>query len=420
MGQIERQSLRWAMAAVVAVMAFLPSGTPARAYQGAPLRPLFRPAALQLTAVATGLASPLQVTHAGDGSGRLFIVEQGGVIKIVRAGAVLATPFLDISGRIVSGGEQGLLSVAFHPQYAANGRFFVNYTADQSGLRTIVAEYRVSANPDVADTAETVILDIAQPFANHNGGLNKFGPDGMFYIGTGDGGSAGDPLNNGQRLDTLLGKILRIDVNVTPAAPAPPGAGRPPGPRGPGTTYLIPADNPFVGRPDARGEIWAYGFRNPWRWSFDRLTGRLFVADVGQASWEEVSIVQRGGNYGWRIMEAAHCFNPPTGCSTAGLQLPLGEYSHTEGCSVTGGYVYRGRQIPALRGQYLFGDFCSKRIWSLQEARPGVWIRDLLLQTTLAISSFGEDESGEVYVVDLNGGVYRITQPSAQPSPSLR
>jgi glucose/arabinose dehydrogenase len=373
-----------------------------------------------LTAVATGLTSPLQVAHAGDGSGRIFIVERAGIIKIVRNGTVLPTPFLDITGRVTSGGEQGLLSVAFHPRYASNGRFFVNYTADRNGLRSIIAEYRVSANPDVAGTTETGILEIPQPFDNHNGGLNTFGPDGMLYIGMGDGGGVGDPQNNGQRLDTLLGKLLRIDVNVTPPVPTAPGAGRPIRPREPGVTYLIPADNPFVGQPGARGEIWAYGFRNPWRWSFDRLTRRLFLADVGQGNWEEVNLVERGGNYGWRIMEGAHCFNPPSGCSTTGLRLPVAEYSHAEGCSITGGYVYRGAQIPALRGHYLFGDFCSGRIWSLQEARPAVWIRDQLLQTTLALSSFGEDESGEVYAVDLNGTVYRLTQSPARPAPSLR
>jgi len=210
-------------------------------------------------------------------------------------------------------------------------------------------------------------------------------------------------------------------VPVPAASGAASGASRSAQPRGTVPAYLIPADNPFVGQAGARGEIWAYGLRNPWRWSFDRSTGRLFLADVGQGNWEEVNIIQRGGNYGWRIMEGAHCFSPPSGCPTAGLQLPIGEYSHSEGCSVTGGYMYRGGQIPRLRGHYLFGDFCSGKIWSLREARGGgTWVRELLLQTSLSISSFGEDQAGEVYVVDLLGGLYRIGPSAPQPTPNAR
>jgi glucose/arabinose dehydrogenase len=317
------------------------------------------------------------------------------LIRIIRNNAILATPFLNISGKIVSGGEQGLLSVAFHPSYASNGRFFVNYTAPNP-LRSVIAEYRVSGNPDVADpNSERVILTVDQPFTNQNGGLNMFGPDRKLYIGLGDGGSGGDPQNNGQRLDTLLGKILRIDIDG--AQP-----------------YVIPADNPFVGTAGARGEIWAYGFRNPWRYSFDRPTGRLFVADVGQGAWEEVDIVQKGQNYGWRIMEGAHCFNPSSGCVTTGLQLPITEYSHTEGCSVTGGYVYHGGRMVGQSGRYIFSDFCSGRIWTLAEQNGGTWTRSLLLSSGLPVSSFGEEPTGDLLVVDYNGGIYRLISPVAR------
>jgi glucose/arabinose dehydrogenase len=339
-----------------------------------------------------GLESPVYVTHAGDGSGRLFVVEQTGVILIIRAGRLLPRPFLDIRGRVIAGGEMGLLSVAFHPQYARNGRFFVNYTADGASLRTVIAEYRVSAaDANVAEPAGRVLLEIAQPYRNHNGGLNLFGPDGMLYIGMGDGGSGGDPHNNGQRLDTLLGKLLRIDVDG--AAP-----------------YRVPPDNPFVGRSGARGEIWAYGLRNPWRFSFDRTTGRLFLADVGQNQWEEIDLIQKGGNYGWRTMEGAHCFNPPDGCSRTGLILPIAEYGREGGCSITGGYVYRGGRIRDLVGRYLFGDYCSGTLWALRDD-GGRWVRESLLDTGLRISSFGEDQAGELYVVDHRGTVQQLVSP---------
>jgi glucose/arabinose dehydrogenase len=348
---------------------------------------------VQLQLLVAGLVQPVYLTHAGDGSGRLFIVEQGGVIRIFKSGTLLAAPFLDITSRVISGGEQGLLSVAFHPDYETNGRFFVNYTAPGGGPagKSVIAEYRVSsANPDVADTTERVLLEIPDPFSNHNGGLNKFGPDGYLYIGLGDGGSGGDPQNNAQRLDALLGKVLRIDVN----------AGQP---------YGIPSDNPFVGVSGARGEIWALGLRNPWRFSFDPCTNRLMLADVGQNAWEEVDVIQRGGNYGWRIMEGRVCFNPPTGCSTTGLQLPIAVYDHGQGCSVTGGYVYRGMGSPILIGRYLFGDYCSGRLWELRETSPNVWAMRQLAMTGLTISSFGEGEDREVYIVHHPGSIYRLT-----------
>jgi glucose/arabinose dehydrogenase len=346
---------------------------------------------VELQKFADGFTRPVYLTHAGDGSGRLFVVEQAGVIKIVRDGKISVTPFLDIRDRVESGGEKGLLSVAFHPKYKENGRFFVNYTGRRDGvLKTIIAEYRVSQkNPDVADRTERVILEIEQPFANHNGGLNKFGPDGLLYIGMGDGGAAGDPFNFAQNLESLLGKFLRIDIEKEP--------------------YAIPQDNPFVGRADAQGEIWAYGLRNPWRFSFDRCTGRLFAGDVGQNRIEEIDLIEKGKNYGWRIMEGSQCFDPPSLCNTQGLELPIAEYDHSLGCSVTGGYVYRGTQFPTLIGHYLFGDYCSGRIWSLTEDSQGRWTMRQLIDSPFSISSFGEDEQGELYVIHYGGAIYRVT-----------
>ncbi|MGI8785292.1 MAG: PQQ-dependent sugar dehydrogenase [Acidobacteriota bacterium] len=352
-------------------------------------------AVIGLETVVSGLSSPIYVTHAGDGSGRLFILEQSGRIRIFKSGQLLATPFLNLTGSIESGGEKGLLGLAFHPAFETNRRFFVNYTARISGtLRTFVVEYRASAaNPDVAETTGTAVLDFVQPFDNHNGGMIEFGSDGYLYIATGDGGAGGDPNNNGQSKATLLGKILRIDVDS--ASP-----------------YTVPSDNPFVGEAGARSEIWAYGLRNPWRFSFDRLTGRLIAGDVGQNAIEEVDIIVRGGNYGWRIMEGTRCFNPPAGCNTAGLRLPIGEYAHTENGgsgSVTGGYVYRGPQATSLKGAYIFGDYVSSRIWVLEEGSNGVWTRTQVLRpAAVLISSFGEDEQGELYVVDHRGSVSRI------------
>ncbi len=347
--------------------------------------------ALRLQRVASGLDAPVYLTHAGDRSGRLFVVEQDGRIRILRDGRLIPRLFLDIRGKVISGGELGLLSVAFHPQFATNGRFFVNYTTQEGGrLRTVIAEYRASPpTADVADPTERVLLEINQPYRNHNGGLNLFGPDGMLYIGMGDGGSGGDPHNNGQRLDTLLGKLLRIDVDG-------------------GSPYRVPADNPFVGRDGARPEIWAYGLRNPWRFAFDRETKQLFVADVGQNMYEEIDLVERGGNYGWRIMEGAHCFSPATNCERNGLELPIAEYDHSQGCSITGGYVYHGSRIRALAGRYIFGDYCSGRIWALTESSSGRFSMTRLLDSGLRISSFGEDSSGELYVVDHAGAIYLL------------
>jgi glucose/arabinose dehydrogenase len=332
--------------------------------------------------VARGLSSPVFVTHAGDRRGRLFVVEQPGRIRIVTGGTLAAAPFLDIASRVLAGGERGLLGLAFHPDYTRNGRYFVNYTRRPDGA-TVIAEYRVSTDASVSAPDERVLLVIAQPYPNHNGGMIAFGGDGFLYIGMGDGGAGGDPQNRAQNRQELLGKMLRVDVN------------------GP-TPYAIPADNPFAaggGRP----EIWALGLRNPWRFSFDRQTRELYAGDVGQNAWEEIDVVRRGGNYGWRLMEGAHCYNPAR-CDRQGLELPIAEYATASGrCSVTGGYVYRGTALPALTGTYVYGDFCSGEIFALRDGTQRV-----LLPTRMAISSFGEDEAGEIYVVDHRGAVYRV------------
>ncbi len=351
---------------------------------------------------ATGLAQPVQVTNAGDGSGTLFVVEQGGRIRTIRNGSPDPAPFLDIASRVRAGGEQGLLGLAFSPGYAANGRFYVNYTRAPDGA-TVVARYTAGGNPRVADPAsEEIVLVVPQPFENHNGGQIAFGPDGFLYIGMGDGGSGGDPQNNAQNPATLLGKMLRIDVES-------------------GTSpYAIPPSNPFAGSTGAREEIWASGLRNPWRFSFDRLTGDLYIGDVGQNSFEEIDFQpadSRGGeNYGWRIMEGNQCFGGP-GCDTTGLVLPVAVYDHTQGCSVTGGSVSRGTAHPRMAGIYFFGDFCSGTVFGL--AREGAtWHSAPLLDTTLSISSFGEDEAGNLFVTDYAGGtVHQIVSENGAPAP---
>jgi glucose/arabinose dehydrogenase len=343
-----------------------------------------------------GFDRPVGIAHAGDGSGRLFIVERGGAVWVARGATVLDEPFLDISDRIeASGGEQGLLGLAFPPGYEAKGHFYVNYTRAGDGATT-VARYSVTADQDLADPAsEEVILTVEQPFSNHNGGHLAFGPDGYLYIGLGDGGSGGDPLGNGQSTGTLLGKVLRIDVESGEAP------------------YVIPADNPFVGVPGAREEIWALGLRNPWRFSFDRGTGDLYIGDVGQSSYEEAdyqAAASLGGeNYGWNIMEGAHCFGRDE-CDRAGLTPPVAEYAHDGvDCSVTGGYVYRGEDGTGLTGIYFFGDFCSGRIRGLRPDGAS-WESTVLLDSGLLISTFGEDESGELYLADYSGGgIYRVT-----------
>lgn len=343
---------------------------------------------LELSLVAGGFDAPLGIIHAGDGSDRLFVIEQGGTIRIVRDGEMLPEPFLDVSNRVVAGGEQGLLGLAFHPSYEDNGRFFVNYT-DTDG-DTVVEEYAVSGDPDVAESeSERVLLRIDQPFPNHNGGNLVFGPDGYLYIGTGDGGGAGDPEENGQDLTTLLGKLLRIDVDA-------------PGPE----PYGIPLDNPFADEADARPEIWGYGLRNPWRFSFDRATGDLWIGDVGQSAFEEINRAGGGAagvNYGWDVMEGRNCYEEAN-CDRDDKELPLTGYSHEGGCSITGGFVYRGNEAPELHGGYVFGDYCSGNVWVLDSRAKGFVEPVQLLEGQGSISSFGEDEAGELYMADLAAG----------------
>ena len=353
-------------------------------------------ATFRLALVADGFNWPIYVTHAGDSSGRLFLLEQVGKIWILRAGERSAQPFLDVSDLITQSvrtgrySEQGLLGLAFHPDYAANGLFFINYT-DFDG-DTVVARYQVSAeDADRADAASArIILQVDQPYANHNGGHIDFGPDGYLYITLGDGGWANDPLGAGQNLGMLLGATLRVDIDS--AIP-----------------YAIPSDNPFVDTPGAMDEIWSYGWRNVWRFSFDRATGDMYLADVGQNQWEEVNFQPAGSpggeNYGWNVWEGRHIF---AGGTAPNHVPPIYEYSHALGCSVTGGYVYRGAKIADLQAAYLFGDYCTGRVWAAWRDEAMQWRGAELLQTSMQISSFGEDEAGEVYVIDYGGGLYRF------------
>jgi glucose/arabinose dehydrogenase len=352
-----------------------------------------------LAPVLDGLASPLYLTHARDGSGRLFVVEQGGRVLVLHPEVGIPTVFLNITSKVLSGSERGLLGLAFHPGYATNRRFFVHYTRQPDGA-IVIAEYNASVtNPDVADAAEIVLLVVDHPLGNHNGGMIEFGPDGFLYIGLGDGGGANDPDNRAQNVDELLGKILRIDVDV----PNPP------------AQYSSPADNPFFGATAGRDEIFAVGLRNPFRFSFDRDTGELIVGDVGQGAREEIDIVTVGGNYGWRVFEGTSCTgnDPLASCSAPGFIDPIFEYLHTGGrCSVTGGHVYRGTRGTFPLGTYVFGDFCTGEIFALRAAASGAPIT-LLLDTELSLSSFGMDEEGEIYVVGLGGSVFRIV-PGAE------
>ncbi|MGQ9481969.1 PQQ-dependent sugar dehydrogenase [Chloroflexus sp.] len=369
----------------------IPAPTPAPASPAVAVDPTMFSYALEQ--VADGFSRPTHITHAGDGSGRLFVVEQAGRIWVLRNGVKVSTPFLDIREQVGSrGNEQGLLSVAFHPQFAGNGRFFVNYTNTNGD--TVVAEYRADPGSDQADPASArELLRIDQPAANHNGGLLLFGNDGYLYIGTGDGGGAGDPLDAGQRLDTFLGKLLRIDIDN-------------------GQPYAIPADNPFVNTADALPEIWAYGLRNPWRFTFDPVTNLIFIADVGQNQQEEVNVssaAMGGLNYGWRLMEGDRCYQP-TNCDPTGLVLPVVVYPHDSaigGCSVTGGDVYRGVQQPALHGVYFYADFCTGNLWALW-ANGETWQHALIARLPIQTTSFGLDEQGEMYLLDRAGGVYRL------------
>jgi len=378
---------------------------------------------LSFELVANGFASPVFVTHAGDDSGRIFVVEQAGRIQIVQNGAVLEQPFLDIHERVRSpasggGAEEGLLSLAFAPDYAQNGRFYVYYT-NQDG-NNVLARFQLTSNPDRADAnSEQEILRFPHPnFQNHNGGLLVFGPGGYLYIGTGDGGGGGDPQGNAQNPGSLLGKLLRIDVErqqtssftVTHQAFLP--LIRQANGDSSLVRYRIPPDNPFVGRAGYREEIWAMGLRNPWRYSFDRSTNDLYIADVGQNQVEEVDIQPAsspgGQNYGWNIMEGDQCYQS-VNCDTSGLTLPIFTYTHALGCSITGGYVYRGPNNPGMQGIYFFADFCSGRIWGLQKSGDS-WSHQMLTQTSFNVSSFGQDQTGRLYLVDKNGSVYQVVE----------
>lgn len=345
---------------------------------------------LQVVPVVDGLDLPVFAT-APVGDSRLFIVEQTGRIRILADGAVLPEPFLDLSGMVSSGNEQGLLGLAFHPAYIANGRFFVNFT-DAQGDTQIVA-YTVSDDPDRADhDSAAPLLDIDQPAANHNGGWLGFGSDGLLHIGTGDGGGSGDRGNNAQNPDSLLGKLLRIDVDA-------------------GEPYAIPADNPFAEGGGAP-EIYMLGLRNPWRIAFDG--DLLYIADVGQNAFEEVTVLPRtevGANLGWRIVEGPACFNPPTGCDIGGFVPPTYSYAHADGgCSITGGFVYRGATIPELQGHYFFADFCEGFVRSL--AYPSAEVTDWTEQLGNIgnITSFGTDSTGELYILTMDGGLYRLAR----------
>jgi glucose/arabinose dehydrogenase len=344
--------------------------------------------------VADGLNAPVGIAHAADGTGRLFIVEKAGRVRLLQDGKLSSLPFLEIATRVGSqGAEQGLLGLTFHPEYAQNGFFFVNYTNLQGN--TVISRFAVGHDPAQADpSSEVVIVTVGQPAPNHNGGQLAFGPDGFLYAGLGDGGREGDPFGNGQNTHTLLGKMLRLDVDH-------------------GQPYAVPTTNPFAGNSAYRPEIWALGLRNPWRFSFDRLTGDLYIADVGQDEYEEIDFQPAGSpggqNYGWSIMEGMHCYPASKACDRTGLTLPVAEYDHSQGCSVVGGYVYRGQQFPLMNGIYLFGDYCSGRIWGLARDGQGQWRMAEVGQANMQPSSFGEDEAGELYLVDLAGGrLYKL------------
>ncbi len=352
------------------------------------------PSAYTWRPVTGGLQRPLDVTSAADGTGRLFVLEQVGRVQIIQDGQFFSTPYLDIVSRVGStSNEQGLLGLAFHPRYTENGFFYVNYT-DLNG-DTVIARFQVSPDdPNRADPgSEKRLLAVPQPYPNHNGGQVAFGPDGYLYLGLGDGGSAGDPQGNGQSLNTLLGKILRIDVDQ-------------------GEPYAIPPDNPFASG-SGREEIWALGLRNPWRFSFDRLTGDLYIGDVGQNQVEEINFLPAGetggANFGWNFFEGTSAYK---GAPPPGLQVipPVAEYTHQFGCSVTGGVVYRGSRLPAWQGIYLFGDYCTGSVWGLTRDAQGGWQSQILFESVGRITSFGQDEQGEVYLVDQGGILYVLDE----------
>ena len=402
-----RTVLSATIGAIVALAAILPAAVSVAAREPLAARPsersidLREPAALgsgqlRVTRITGGFSSPLGVVNADDGSGRLFVVQRDGRVRVVKSRKIQPGNFLNVGSRITAGGERGLLGLAFHPDFATNRRLYVYYT--RPGGDIVIARMLANMAKTFAsvDSLEPMLVIEHSANTNHNGGAMAFGPDGYLYLGVGDGGGGGDPFEAGQNKDTLLGKILRIDVDGTGSGPY----GR----------YAIPDDNPFVGA-DGLDSIWAYGVRNPWRITFDRTSGNLYIADVGQSRREEVNLELAadtgGNNYGWDVMEGSLCYEPMDNCSLAGDTLPVAEYSHSSGCSITGGYVYRGSHRD-LQGLYVYGDFCSGRLWTMNANGTGETFRR---DTSLAISSFGEDESGELFVTDLNGALYRVVAP---------
>jgi glucose/arabinose dehydrogenase len=360
---------------------------------------------ISLKKLATGFTSPVGMACPDDGTGRIFIFEQSGKVIIYKNGTIVKTPFINISGRLdglnIAYSEKGLLGMAFHPNYKSNGRFFLYYSAphSQKGFdhKSVIAEFKVSNdNPDIAVDKPVVIMEILQPESNHNGGMLEFGPDGYLYIGTGDGGGANDEhgtIGNSQDKSNLLGKILRVDIDSK-------------------KPYAIPSNNPFLNQSGSKAEIYAYGLRNPWRFSFDRENGKLFCGDVGQNKFEEINIIKKGGNYGWRIMEGYHCFNPPTNCNKSGLELPIDEYGREKGISICGGYVYRGTEIPTLKGMYVFGDWSGK-LYLLRQKSSGAWER-----IEPGIDGTGSNElKGKLNSMgqDINGNIYLLTQKMFGP-----
>jgi glucose/arabinose dehydrogenase len=405
-----------------AILLLLFTGTAPQAIE-AEIRPAVTWPAIELNEVASGYNSPVHLTHAGDGTGRIFVVEQDGLIKILGGGT-----FLDISAAVRStGSEEGLLSVAFPPNYASSGFFYVYFT-DSRGANdgdNVLARFQVSeGDPDSADAgSEQILMVFEHPFeSNHNGGQLAFGPDGYLYIGTGDGGGGGDPYENAQDLDSLQGKLLRIEVGGRAPDPLPT-----PGPNtlylplilnSGGPLYTIPPDNPFLSDAGALDEIWAYGLRNPWRFSFDRVSGHLWLGDVGQGTWEEIDVQlassSGGENYGWDCREGAHSYADPNGdfnanCTGLVFVEPIYEYDHTLGCSITGGFVYRGASIPSLQGIYLYADYCSGRVWGLQ-LDGATWVSQELANGGFGLSSFGEDEAGELYLTRLDGRIFQVVE----------
>jgi glucose/arabinose dehydrogenase len=384
---------------ILVVIALLAAIVPVGSAAPIPSAPV--PKNIKFETVASGLADPLFVTHAGDASNRLFIVLRGGQILIHKTGGLNGTPFLDVSGLLqTAGNEQGLLGLAFDPSYETNGKFYITYT-DTTNAVTL-ARYTVSANPDIANATGEVLLSLPKTFTNHNGGMIAFGPDGYLYMSVGDGGGGGDPDNNGQDRTVLFGKILRLDVSAAGA-------------------YAIPPTNPYFnnGNPAIKQEIWSYGVRNPWRFSFDRLTGDLYIGDVGQNAQEEVDFqlagASGGQNYGWRVMEGNLCYNATNCTPPANYIPPVAVYNHgandSNGCSVTGGYVYRGSNFPDLVGVYLYADFCYGKIWGMRKNASNQWVSTLIANTGVSISSFGEDEQGNLYILDYrNGKVLRLAQ----------